>query len=106
VGRLDVAGEDQVNICDQMQASPGPGAGNIALGGVMSFLTTRNLIWVRHGALLRRSGSLPNVTEGMRIAAEQRGVKRATYEESLGKGPTTPMGDRGTKILPRPTVAP
>jgi hypothetical protein len=23
VGRLDVAGEDQVNICDQMQASPG-----------------------------------------------------------------------------------
>jgi hypothetical protein len=41
----------------------GSGAGNIALGGVMSFLTTRNLIWVRHGALLRRSGSLPNVTE-------------------------------------------
>jgi hypothetical protein len=62
-------------------------------------------MWGRHGALLRRSGSLPNVTEWMRIAAEQRGVKRATYEESLGKGPTTPTGDRGTKILPRPTVA-
>src|SRR5215475_13172175 len=77
----------------------GSGAGNIALGGVLSFLTTRNLIWGRHGALLHRSGSLPHVTEWMKIAAEQRGVKRATYEKSLGRGTRTPTGDRDTKIF-------
>ena len=44
MGRLGVAGGDQVKLRNQMQAASGLGASNMRWRGVMSLLTTGNLI--------------------------------------------------------------